>query len=61
MKKKNNKKNVKKINVFLKGFKPKPKDKIAINSLSLFKRVKHNNKQNINIKGIITLTIFGIK
>ena len=48
-------------NEFLKGFNPKPKERIAINSLSLFNFIKHSSSPNININGIITVTIFGTK
>ena len=50
-----------KIIVFLKGFNPIPKDKIAINSLSLFNLINDNNRPNIKINGIITVIKLGIK
>ena len=52
---------LKKNNVFLNGFKPPPKDKIAINSLLLFNLTKQRRSPNININGAMTLTIFGNK
>ena len=51
----------KKTNVFLKGFRPSPKDKIEINSLSLFNLLKHKSNPKIIINGIIVVIIFGIK
>ena len=47
--------------ITLKGFNPKPSDKIAINSLSLFNFIKHNRRPKININGRITVIKFGIK
>ena len=51
----------KKTNVFLKGLRPNPKDKIEINSLSLFNLLKHKSNPKIIINGIIVVIIFGIK
>ena len=43
----------KKTNVFLKGLRPNPKEKIEINSLSLFNLLKHKSNPKIIINGII--------
>ena len=47
--------------VILKGLRPKPKDKIDINSLSFFNFTKHKSNPKIIIKGKMTVIIFGIK
>ena len=47
--------------ITLKGFNPKPSDKIAINSLSFFNLIKHNRRPKINMNGSITVIKFGIK
>ena len=47
--------------VFFRGFKPKPKDKIAINSLSLLSFIKHKRREKIKMNGVIIVSIFGIK
>ena len=52
---------IKKNNEFLRGFKPPPNDRIAINSLLLFNLIKQSRSPNININGAMTLIIFGIK
>ena len=49
------------IKVFLNGSKPRPNDKIEINSLSLFNLLKHKSSPKINIKGKITVIKFGIR
>ena len=49
------------IKAFLNGSKPRPKDNIEINSLSLFNLLKHMRSPKINIKGNITVIKFGIK
>ena len=48
-------------NGFLKGLVSRPKEYIAINSLSLFNLTKHSKIPKIRIKGIITVKRFGIK
>ena len=44
-----------KIKTLLKGLKPKPNEKIARSSLSLFSFRKHKRRPNIIIKGVITV------
>ena len=47
--------------LYFNGLRPKPNDKIAINSLSLLNFIKHKSNPKINIKGVIMLIKFGIR
>ena len=46
---------------YLNGCKPKPKDRIAISSLSLFNFIKQRRRPKIKINGTIIVTILGNK